>query len=253
MSSHNTTEARSLLLVEDLPIPGVEGSERVRVVQLNRPERKNALNTQLLRELEDALRNATTDETVRAVMLTSEGDLFSAGGDIHEFKGDAYVPELVMERSRLMIAVTELLRTAPVPTIAAVQGPAIGGGALIALACDMLVVTPDTWISFPEYQSGVVPSLVIPGAIATLGRVLAFELLTTGRPLDADEGVRGGVFARSVPDGELRDSVLGTVSTWARVPRTVTRQSVGIIRECLARSSDEAGAVGLEATRTLLG
>ena len=117
----------------------VDDHGAVRVISMNRPDKLNALNTELLVALRDALAAADQDDSVRALVLTGEGRGFSAGADLSEFRGEQTAETLKRNalRSSLMSGLQVTLRTLSKPIVAAVHGAAIGGGAAFAICCDM--------------------------------------------------------------------------------------------------------------------
>lgn len=165
----------------------------IRIVSVNRPEALNALNTQTLGELRDCLREAAQDFSVRVLILTGVGEkAFIAGADIQEMK-DKTITEAV-EFARLGHEVAKLLELMPKPTIAAVNGYALGGGAEMAIACDFIVASDRAVFGLPEVSLGVIPGF---GATIRLSKVvgdpLAKELIYTGRRVKADEAKQIGL------------------------------------------------------------
>jgi enoyl-CoA hydratase/carnithine racemase len=129
----------------------------VRVLTLNRPDKHNALNTQLTQQLLDALRATELDDTVHAVVLTGAGKSFCAGADTREFS--SLVPDnptAVMRRADLTTALHLSFSQLSKPVIAAVHGNALGGGAGLAIACDLVVMAEDVKFGYPELQHGIV-------------------------------------------------------------------------------------------------
>ena len=126
---------------------GITQAEAVMTIELQRPERRNALNSQLVDELREAMQKASP-ENVRAIVLTGQGTVFCAGADL---SGDAFAadyPERLIELHRVMDA-------APIPVIGAINGPAIGAGLQLAMRCDLRVVAPDAFFQFPTSKYGL--------------------------------------------------------------------------------------------------
>ena len=174
----------------------------IRIVSIDRPDALNALNTQTLGELRDRLREASQDASVRVLILTGTGEkAFIAGADISEMK-DKSVPQAV-EFARLGHEVAKLLELMPKPTIAAVNGFALGGGTEMAIACDFIIASERAVFGLPEVSLGVIPGF---GATIRLSKVvgdpLAKELIYTGRRMKADEaklvGLANQVYAPDV-------------------------------------------------------
>ncbi|MET0856443.1 MAG: enoyl-CoA hydratase/isomerase family protein [Telluria sp.] len=163
----------------------VEDRDGVRILTMNRPEKHNALNTDLTTRLLHALRDADTDAAVRSVVLTGSGKSFCAGADTSEF--DALVPDdpsAVNQRADLTTALHAAFSRISKPVVAAVRGNALGGGAGLALACDMTVMADDVRFGYPELKHGILPAIVMSNLVRQLGRKDAFELVALGETLD---------------------------------------------------------------------
>ncbi|KAA9161639.1 enoyl-CoA hydratase/isomerase family protein [Amycolatopsis acidicola] len=193
-----------------------EDREAIRVLTLNRPEKLNALNTALTRALHDALLEADRDRGVRAVVLAGSGRGFCAGADLSEFSHlTTENPEAVLERAELTSRTQSLLRELSTPVVGAVQGPAVGGGAGLAIGCDMTVVATDVKFGYPEMRHSIVPAVVMTGLQRQLGPKLAFELISLGRMLTAPEMLELGLANRAAEPGEVLDVALEIAGKWA--------------------------------------
>lgn len=176
----------------------------VRHIVLNRPDKRNAFNFDLVRATGDALVAAASDQSVRCVVIRGEGAVFSSGMDIKELASLSSAPGRLREFRRECILAWNLAEEMTKPTIAQIHGACFGGALELALACDMRVVADDARMSIPEVRLGLVPdvggSSRLP-AIVGLGR--AKELIMTGREFDADEAFRIGFANRVAPAAEL--------------------------------------------------
>ena len=178
------------------------------IVTVERPEAMNALDLEHAQRLRDALTELAADEAVRVVVLTGAGEkAFVAGADIK------YMQALgVLEARRwgeLGHACGNLLETMPKPTIAAVNGFALGGGCELALACDLRLASSNARIGQPEIDLGILPGWggsVRLARTTTLG--FAKELILTGRPVDAQEALEHGLVNAVYPPEELREKTL---------------------------------------------
>ena len=178
------------------------------VVTVDRPEAMNALDLEHAEHLRDTLAELAADEAVRVVVLTGAGEkAFIAGADIK------YMQALgVLEARRwgeLGHACGNLLETMPKPTIAAVNGFALGGGCELALACDLRLASSNARIGQPEIDLGILPGWggsVRLARTTTLG--FAKELVLTGRPVDAQEALEHGLVNAVYPPEELREKTL---------------------------------------------
>jgi enoyl-CoA hydratase len=165
----------------------------VAVVTINRPDALNALNVETLTELRDRLRELAADDGTRAVVLTGAGEkAFVAGADIKYMSG--LDPDQAKGWGALGHEAGRLLETMPKPTIAAVNGFALGGGCELALACDIRYASARAKLGQPEINLGIVPGW---GGTQRLARVcgigVAKELIFTGRTVDAEEALRIGL------------------------------------------------------------
>jgi enoyl-CoA hydratase/carnithine racemase len=170
---------------------------RVAVVELHRPEVRHAMNTELLVALIGALRSAAGDAGTDAVVVTGSDRCFSSGADVSE----DIDREAAQARMGMFARLYELVATYPLPTVAAVAGWCIGGGAELASACDLRVGTPSASIRFPGAAYGV------PAGAARLPLLIglshAKDLLMTARPVGAEEAYRMGFFNRLVAEEHL--------------------------------------------------
>ncbi|MYW96142.1 enoyl-CoA hydratase/isomerase family protein [Amycolatopsis rubida] len=211
-----------VLLVEDRVVSlgsgcGERGPAVVRTLTLHRPGRRNALDTALITELIRALEAAERDTRVRAVVLAGEGRVFCAGGDVKEFADAPDPRDRMVGRARLLTRLLTLLPAMTTPIVAAVVGAAIGAGAALALAADVIVAGDDVVVGYPEIKDSVVPAGVMPSAIRALGQKLAFEMLTQARQLDASELSALRLVSRVVAPGEAIPAAVETAEVWARL------------------------------------
>jgi methylglutaconyl-CoA hydratase len=172
-------------------------------ITLNRPEKRNALNFQLLRELIGALEE-TEQSTAQVVILTGAGKAFCAGMDLDELKtltGKSRNENV--EDSRRMARIFRRLYEFPKPTIAAVNGAAIAGGTGLATMCDFTLAVPEAKFGYTEVRIGFVPAIVSSILVWQVGHKIARELLLTGRIFDATEGHRLGLVNEVVTAEQL--------------------------------------------------
>jgi enoyl-CoA hydratase len=182
----------------------------VAVVTIDRPEALNALNLATLTELRDRLRELAGDPDARVVVLTGAGErAFAAGADIKYMSGLGV--EEAKEWGALGHEAGRLLETMPKPTIAAINGFALGGGCELALACDLRYAATTAKLGQPEINLGIVPGWGGTQRLAratTLG--FAKELILTGRTVDADEAERRGLVNAVFEPGELMTRAIET-------------------------------------------
>ena len=192
---HAQFEARASYLAKHFAYACENG---VATLTLNRPERKNPLTFDSYAELRDLFRAFNQASDVKAVVLTGAGGNFCSGGDVHEIIGPLTkmsMPEL-LEFTRMTGDLIKAMRACPQPIIAAIDGICAGAGAMLALASDMRLGTPQTTTAFLFTRVGLAGADM--GACALLPRLIgqgrASELLFTGRAMRADEGLQWGFF-----------------------------------------------------------
>jgi enoyl-CoA hydratase len=196
---------KQILLVED--------RDYVRIITLNRPDRMNALNIALSEALIAALADADQSEVIRAVILMGAGRAFCSGADTSEFKNlTPDQADLVEYRARLTGQVHGAIPGMSTPVIGAVRGYALGGGAGLAMACDMVIASETAQFGYPEVKHGLVAATVLPNLTHQIGRKAAFELVATGRFVDAAEARVLGMVNRVVPDGDLLEAAMQTAT-----------------------------------------
>ncbi|HTA45770.1 MAG TPA: enoyl-CoA hydratase-related protein [Bryobacteraceae bacterium] len=173
------------------------------VVTIRRPEKLNALNQALISELGEAFRIAREDSSVRALILTGAGEkAFVAGADIGELaKADALEAERSSRRGQDVFRTLETMRK---PSVAAINGFALGGGLELAMCCTIRIASPNAKLGQPEVKLGIVPGYGGTQRLPRLvGRGRALELLLSGESIDAGEAYRIGLVNAIAPQGEL--------------------------------------------------
>ncbi len=179
----------------------------VELLTLDRPKALNALDRATLEELLDCCERLGADTSVRAVVLTGEGRAFAAGADIAEMRGlDAQQAEAF---SRLGHAVMDALESLAAPTIAAVNGYALGGGCELACACDWIYASETARFGQPEVKLGLIPGFGGTGRLVRrVGSAWAKELVLGGEPIDAETALRIGLVNRLFAPDALLESAL---------------------------------------------
>ncbi len=182
----------------------VDVAEGICTLTLNRPAKKNALDTALLAMLLDELRAAREDKRIRALVLAASGDVFSAGADLGEFiAGGTEAHELRQQRTELLRQLLHAISHFPVPTLSVLNGHALGGGAAIALSTDMALMSEKAKIGFPEVKLGIVPELMVSGLFQKVGSRFAYQLLLTAEAVSATVAQSMGLVNKVVPASEL--------------------------------------------------
>lgn len=190
----------------------VEREDAVGVVTLNRPKVLNALNTQLMTELVDALGELDRDGDIRCIAIVGSDRAFAAGADIGEM-AEAQPVELLFENR---FARWDRIREVSKPIVAGVSGFCLGGGCELAMSCDIVVASETAQFGQPEINLGI-----MPGAGGTqrltraVGKAVAMDLVLTGRFLTAQEALAAGLVARVVAPEAWRDATLDVARTIA--------------------------------------
>ena len=173
-------------------------------ITLDRPEKRNALSAELISDLEGVLEVVKGDDSVRVLTLRGEGKSFCAGMDLQGVLDDAAkMAGMLHGLSRAMAAIRRLA----VPTIASVQGAAVGGGCGLAVVCDYAFSHAGAKLGYPEVELGVCPAVVAPWLIRRLGAGRARSLLLAGGTMPAEQALEIGLIDQVVAQEELTESV----------------------------------------------
>jgi methylglutaconyl-CoA hydratase len=212
----------------------------VKLITLNRPEKRNALSVVLMDALEQAVSAASSDPRCRVVILRGNGPVFCAGLDLHEVADPANLGRSAETLARLY----ETLCETRLVTIAAVHGAAFGGGVGLLAACDLVVAADDLQIGFPEVRRGLVAALVAALLQRQLPERVLRELILLGRTLRAPEALAIGLVNRVVPLEQCLDAaralasevIRGAPGAIARTKQLLDDLSVRPIRDALRRA-----------------
>lgn len=210
------------------PDCGVNG---IRVLRISRPAALNALNTETLGELKQALQDVAQDASVRVVVLTGDGEkAFIAGADIAEMKDKDTGAGVLF--AQLGQEVTKLLELLPQPTIAAVNGFALGGGTEMAIACDFIVASDRAVFGQPEVGLGIIPGFGATVRLAKfVGGPMAKELIFSGRRIKADEAKQLGLVNHVYPAAEFMPQVLELAKSIAVHSASAVQRSKELLNE----------------------
>jgi methylglutaconyl-CoA hydratase len=188
-------------------------------VTLARPEKRNALDQEAAVELQAALDHCERDPAVRVVLLTAEGRDFCAGADLEALERmlDAG-PDAHRQDAEALGRVFITMRGMSKPVVAAVRGRALAGGAGLATACDIVLAEEGARFGYPEVRVGFVPAMVMTMLRRAAGEKRAFELVASGRAVDAHEALAIGLVSRVLPAAEFDSAVESIVSELAAAP-----------------------------------
>ena len=184
-----------------------EDRGQVRHIVLNRPEKRNAMNQELLRALGGALREAAADPAVHCVVLRGEGPVFSAGVDLGELMSSSGTPGLLRPFREVFLECANLCEEMAKPVVCQIHRTCVGGALEVALGCDLRVASSDAQLGLPEVKFGIIPdvggSTRLP-AVVGLGR--AKELIMTARLIGAEEAHQIGLVNRICEPEELEQT-----------------------------------------------
>jgi methylglutaconyl-CoA hydratase len=219
------------------------------LITLNRADKRNALSRELIAGLAAAFAKARDDPAARCVILTGAGPVFCAGMDLAELAESLQQPAEstpVWEDALRLARLYDLIYTLPKPTVAAVNGPALAGGAGLVTVCDLAVAVPEAKFGYPEVRRGLVAAMVMPHLLRHVSERMARYLLLTGELIDAEEAQRCGLINAVVPAAGLMERA----SAWARSlaeggPHALTRT-----KELLHQFSRQALSVVQAATES---
>ena len=204
----------------------IERHDRVVTIRLHRPHVLNALSSELLAELLDALRPLDRDPDVGCFLVTGSEKVFAAGADIKEMAGKTAVDMAAED----YFAGWEEFAGFRTPKIAAVNGYALGGGCELAMMCDLIIAGESAVFGQPEIKLGVIPGIGGTQRLTRLvGRAKAMDLILTGRTMNAREAEASGLVSRVVPDDRVLTEgmeVAATVASYGRPAVTAARESV---------------------------
>ena len=196
----------------------IEIEDGVCTIILNKPGKKNALSLELLADLEQNLEKLQNDEDLRAVILQGADGSFSVGVDLADVTGTPADQEIDDQIER----VNKFMQSLPVPCLAAIEGPCVGGAVTVALACDALVASENSFFEIPATRLGL---LYNPGSVARLharlGSATLTRLLLFGERLNAQTALQSGMVNWIVPDGSAYEKALEIISKVANSTKAV--------------------------------
>ncbi len=216
-------------------------------ITLNRPAKRNALNDAMVTGLTNALLRARSEVGVRVVVITGAGQDFCAGADLEALRkiSEASVSENV-EDARSLMELFELIRQVPVPVVAAVRGRALAGGCGLASACDLVVATSSARFGYPEVKIGFVPAMVLAILKRSVSEKRAFELLTRGAEITAEEAKHFGLVNQVFSDEAFDDQVNAYVSVFEKVSKSAVALTKTLLHQTDGMAFTEALETGVD-------
>ena len=217
----------------------VEVRDQSAILTINRADKRNALSRSLISALYESVDRVADDPKIRAVILTGAGAVFCAGMDLGELQaslGASHEETPVWDDALRLARLYDRLYTLPKPTIAAVNGGAVAGGAGLVSVCDLAVSVPGAKFGYPEVRRGLVAAMVLPHLMRHVGERMARYLLLTGELIDADVACAAGFVNLVVPPERLLDQAL----SWARDCAEGGPNASSLTKDLLTRFSRQA-------------
>jgi enoyl-CoA hydratase/carnithine racemase len=206
-----------------------EKKKGVLVLTMNRPQKHNALNTDLTQQLLDAITASEFDPEVRSVVLVGQSPSFCAGADTSEFSSlTPQDPQAVQARADLTMALHLSFSKISKPVIAAVTGNALGGGAGLALACDMVVIADDAKFGYPELKHGIVAAVVLANLVRQIGPKKAFELVASATPINGTKAHEYGLANQVVATQDVLSKAIELaegLAAWSPLAMATTKRT----------------------------
>ena len=220
----------------------LETRDRVALITLNRPQALNALNSQMVSELNHALDVLHADAGIGCIVLTGSAKAFAAGADIKEMAERTY-PQIYLDD---LFVEADRVANRRKPIIAAVSGFALGGGCELAMMCDFILASDTARFGQPEIKLGVLPGMGGTQRLTrAIGKAKAMELCLTGRLMGAEEAERAGLVARIVPQAELLEEALKVAASIAEKSLPVAM----MVKESVERAFEVSLAEGIRFER----
>lgn len=217
----------------------------VLLLTLNRPAKRNALNSELIELLHQALERADLDAEVRAVVVRGAGKDFCAGADLEELLASVDRSPAENEAAALRLGMLfSRIRELPKPVLAMVHGRALAGGAGLATACDLVIAGAGAELGYPEIQRGFAPAMVMALLRRLVGEKIALDLVLTGRVLTADEARSVGLVTRVVADSELERKTVAIAAGLARSSGSALALTKQLFHQLDSRTLSEGIALG---------
>ena len=230
--------------------------DNIAYITLNRPDKRNALSRGLLKELHQALDDLHQERRVRGVIITGAGKAFCAGMDLGEMLATTGQEDRLAQWQADSVIYHELIEAMlrlPKPLVAAVNGPAVAGGAGLVMACDLVVASQTATFGFPEPRRGIVAGMVAPLLAFRIGAGHAANLLLTGHMIDAQEAFRLGLFHELVSDDKIWARANQLIGDVARCAPEALQMTKRLLNETIGEqlmSQLAAGAAVSAASRT---
>ena len=216
-------------------------------ITLNRPEKRNALTVEMMEAFREALRRAADDSAVRVLLIRGAGKDFCAGLDLSEVLKSAEDETAAIKSARRLGDLYVAMRRHPKPIIAAVQGRALGGGAGIATASDLIIATESAQFGYPEVKLGFIPAIVTTMLRKAVNERQAMELALTGEPLTSSDAFEIGLINQVYPDSEFEAAIESYVAALAENSATAMNMSKALLYQTDGMSFEASIEAGVQA------
>jgi methylglutaconyl-CoA hydratase len=223
----------------------VEGS--LARITLNRPEKRNALNDVLIARLKDSIKAASREESVRVILIGGAGPDFCAGADLSALQkiSQASVAENEAD-ARSLMDLFLMMRQVPVPIVAAVRGKALAGGCGLASACDIVLASTNARFGYPEVKIGFVPAMVTAILRRNVSEKHAFELLTRGTAISAEEAEQIGVVNHVFSEESFEADVVSYVREYEKTSKSAVALAKSLLYQIDGMTFSAALATGVD-------
>jgi methylglutaconyl-CoA hydratase len=216
-------------------------------ITLNRPEKRNALNDAVIAGIKDGLKKAASDERVRAIVIAGAGKDFCSGADLSALQkiAGASVAEN-SEDARTLLELFLLIRQVPAPVIAVVTGRALAGGCGLASACDLVLASSSARFGYPEVKIGFVPAMVMAILRRNVSEKRAFELITRGEEISAQQAKEMGIVNQVFSDETFAADVDAYVKRFEELSKTAIALTKGLLYQIDGLAFPEALETGAD-------
>jgi len=216
-------------------------------ITLNRPEKRNALNDELIAAIKQGLEQAAADESVRVIVISGAGKDFCSGADLAAIQkiAQASVADNA-EDARSLLELFLLMRQIPVPVVAAVNGRALAGGCGLASACDLVLASQSARFGYPEVKIGFVPAMVLAILRRNVSEKRAFELLTRGAEIGAIQAMHFGLVNEIFTDETFEKDVANYVAEFMKMSRSAVALTKSLLYQVDGLAFREALETGAD-------
>lgn len=229
----------------------IENDGSIRTITLNRPDKRNALNDELIADLKDALIASDADESVRAIVIRGAGKDFCSGADLSALQKIANAShEENLEDARSLGELYKLIRRVRQPVIAAVKGRALAGGFGLALACDVIFAHDEARFGFPEVKIGFVPAMVAAILRRNMSEKDAFATLTLGNEISAAELLKRNIVEAIIQGEDFDSEIIAIAKQYEKLSASAVQMTKRLLYDIDTLTFDAAIELGAQTNAT---